>query len=221
MNNIQLLNQYIKNSLHYGHKIKDWNPKMAPYILCEKNGHHIINLFKTSKLLLLAGNILKQSVQNKKTILFVGTNKIFSNIIKFQAEKAKVFFINHKWAGGTLTNWEIIKKSIKKLNTLENLQINNNLSKKEINKNNKIINKLKYLFDGIRLMTNLPDIVIFIDQKKDLSAIKECIKLGITTICIVDTNCDPSIVSYPIPANDDSITSVNYILNYLSEQISK
>ena len=124
------MRELLEAGAHFGHRTRYWNPKMAPYILCEKNGYHIINLFKTSKALLLAKNVLKEGIKNKKTILFVGTNKIFSNIIKTEAEKANVFFINHKWSGGTLTNWEVIKKSIQKLDILENLK-NNNLSKKE------------------------------------------------------------------------------------------
>ena len=161
-----------------------------------------------------------KKIDNQK-VLFVGTNKIFSSIIKKKAEEIDAFYVNNYWLGGTLTNWNTIQKIIENLKDLElKLQQKKN-SKKESLKLKKRIYKLNYLFGGIKNMNSLPDIVIFIDQFKDILGIKECLKLGITTICIVDSNCNPDIVSFPIPGNDDSLKSVNFILDYLTKKISK
>jgi len=220
MNNIKnKLEQYLKASVHYGHKINEWNPKMAPYILGKKNGYHVIDIMQTSKSLFLAGEILKNKIINKETILLVCTNKVFSSLIEDQAKKANIYYINNHWLGGTLTNWKVVKKSIDQLNILENTISNNKISKKLNIKLKRKLYKLNYLFNGIKSMENLPSIVIFMNQLNDSLGIKECVKLGIPTICLVDTNCNPDIITYPIPANDDSLNSVSFILNYLIKKI--
>jgi small subunit ribosomal protein S2 len=216
--------KYLKASLHYGHKPKEWNPKMAPYILYEKYGYHIFDLVKTSKLLKLAGKILEKKIKKGEKILFVGTTKISSSIVAKYAIQSNSFYINYRWLGGMLTNWPTIQKRIERLKYLEQLENQGNfekLSKKEYSQQRKELDKLKRLFNGIKNMTNLPNLVIFTNQLKDSLAIQECLKLGIPTICIVDTNCDPDLIPYPIPANDDSSASINFILNYLSSTIIK
>ena len=223
INKKEIAKQYIKASVHYGHRPKEWNPKMAPYILYEKYGYHIFDLVKTSKLLKLAGNILEKKDEKNGKFLFVGTNKLSSSIIAKQAKRTNNFYINYRWLGGMLTNWSTIQKRIERLKYLEEQELNGNfetLSKKDYSAQRKEIDKLKRLFNGIKEMTSLPDAVIFTSQLKDSLAIQECLRLGIPTICIVDTNCNPDLIPYPIPANDDSSSSINFILNYLVNRIS-
>ena len=219
----EIAKQYVKASVHYGHRPKEWNPKMAPYILYEKYGYHIFDLVKTSKLLKLAGNVLQKKAEKGGKFLFVGTNKLSSSIVAKQAVRTNSFYINYRWLGGMLTTWSTIQKRIERLKYLEEQENQGNfenLSKKEYSNLRKEMDKLKRLFNGIKNMSSLPDAVIFTSQLKDSLAIQECLKLGIPTICIVDTNCDPDLIPYPIPANDDSSSSVNFILNYLVNRIS-
>ena len=219
----EIAKQYVKASVHYGHRPKEWNPKMAPYILYEKYGYHIFDLVKTSKLLKLAGNVLQKKAEKGGKFLFVGTNKLSSSIVAKQAVRTNSFYINYRWLGGMLTNWSTIQKRIERLKHLEEQENQGNfenLSKKDYSNIRKEMDKLKRLFNGIKNMSSLPDAVIFTNQLKDSLAIQECLKLGIPTICIVDTNCDPDLIPYPIPANDDSSSSINFILNYLVNRIS-
>jgi small subunit ribosomal protein S2 len=218
----EIAKQYIKASVHYGHSPKEWNPKMAPYILCAKYGYHIFDLVKTSKLLHLAGNVLEKKAEKGGNFLFVGTNKLSSSIIAKQAKRCNSFYINYRWLGGMLTNWATVQKQIELLKELEKQETEGKfefLSKKEYSGKRKQIDKLRRLFQGIKNMTSLPDIVIFTSQLKDSLAIQECLRLGIPAISVVDTNCDPDLIPYPIPANDDSSSSINFILNYLVNRI--
>jgi small subunit ribosomal protein S2 len=218
----EIAKQYIKASVHYGHSPKEWNPKMAPYILCAKYGYHIFDLVKTSKLLRLAGNVLEKKAEKGGNFLFVGTNKLSSSIIAKQAKRCNSFYINYRWLGGMLTNWSTVQKQIELLKELEKQETEGKfefLSKKEYSGKRKQIDKLRRLFQGIKNMTSLPDIVIFTSQLKDSLAIQECLRLGIPAISVVDTNCDPDLIPYPIPANDDSSSSINFILNYLVNRI--
>ena len=218
----EIAKQYVKASVHYGHSPKEWNPKMAPYILYAKYGYHIFDLVKTSKLLRLAGNVLQKKAEKGGKFLFVGTNRLSSSIIAKQAKRSDSFYINYRWLGGMLTNWSTIQIQIQRLKSLEQKEADGgfeNLSKKEYSRQRKEIDKLRRLFNGIKDMTTLPDVVIFTNQLKDSLAIQECLRLGIPTICIVDSNCNPDLIPYPIPANDDSSSSINFILNYLVNRI--
>jgi len=222
LNKKEIAKQYVKASVHYGHPPKEWNPKMAPYILYAKYGYHILDLVKTSKLLKLAGNVLQKKAEKNGKFLFVGTNKLSSSIIAKQATRCNSFYINYRWLGGMLTNWSTVQKQIERLKLLEQQEsdgIFQNLSKKDYSQKRKEIEKLRRLFNGIKNMTSLPDVVIFTNQLKDTLAIQECLRLGIPTISIVDTNCNPDLIPYPIPANDDSSSSINFILNYLVNRI--
>jgi small subunit ribosomal protein S2 len=218
----KLAKEYIKAGVHYGHQPKDWNPKMAPYILYEKYGYHIIDLIKTIKFLRLAGSILEKKARQGKKILFVGTTKIAAPKIEKYALESKSFFVNYRWLGGMLTNWLTLKKQVEKLKLLENENLSDqNLSKKELKKKEKELERLQRFFQGIKNMNDIPDIVILTNQLKEILVIRECFKLGIPTICLVDSNCDPDLVPYPIPANDDSPSSIDFILKYLSSKINK
>ena len=195
---------------------------MAPYILYAKYGYHIFDLVKTSKLLRLAGNVLQKKAEKGGKFLFVGTNRLSSSIVAKQAKRANSFYINYRWLGGMLTNWSTVQKQIDSLKILEEQETSGLLetfSKKEYSSKRKEIDRLRRLFNGIKDMSSLPDAVIFTNQLKDSLAIQECLRLGIPTICIVDSNCNPDLIPYPIPANDDSSSSVNFILNYLVNRI--
>ena len=219
----EIAKQYVKASVHYGHPPREWNPKMAPYILYAKYGYHIFDLVKTSKLLRLAGNVLQKKAEKGGKFLFVGTNRLSSSIVAQQAKRCDSFYINYRWLGGMLTNWSTVQNRIERLKTLEKEELAGNfekLSKKEYSSLRKEMDKLRRLFNGIKDMSHLPDVVIFTSQLKDSLAIQECLRLGIPTICIVDTNCNPDLIPYPIPANDDSSSSINFILNYLVNRIT-
>jgi small subunit ribosomal protein S2 len=222
LNKKETAKQYVKASVHYGHAPKEWNPKMAPYILYAKYGYHIFDLVKTSKLLRLAGNVLEKKAEKKGKFLFVGTNRLSSSIVAKQALRSGSYYINYRWLGGMLTNWSTVQKQIERLKELEKQELDGTLetlSKKDYSAKRKEIDKLKRLFNGIKEMTSLPDVVIFTNQLKDSLAIQECLRLGIPTICIVDSNCNPDLIPYPIPANDDSSSSITFILNYLVNRI--
>ena len=222
LNQKEITKKYVKALMHYGHTPKEWTTKMAPYILGIKIGYHIFDLVKTSKLLQSAGKTLEKKASKKAKFLFVGTNKVSSPIIVKQAKRCNSFYMNYRWLGGMLTNWSTVKKQIEELKYLEAQEIEGKFesySKKEHSSKRKEIAKLRRLFNGIKEMKSLPDMVIFTDQIKNSLAIQECKKLGIPTICIVDTNCNPSLIPYPIPANDDSSASINFILNYLVTKI--
>lgn len=218
----EIAKQYIKASVHYGHPPKEWNPKMAPYILYAKYGYHIFDLVKTSKLLSLAGNVLQKKAQKGGKFLFVGTNRISASIVAKQAKRCDAYYINYRWLGGMLTNWSTVQNQITRLKELEKQETEgkfDTLSKKEYSRQRKEIDRLRRLFNGIKDMVALPDVVVFTNQMKDSLAIQECLKLGIPTICIVDTNGNPDLIPYPIPANDDSSSSINFILNYLVNRV--
>jgi small subunit ribosomal protein S2 len=222
LNKKETAKQYVKASVHYGHAPKEWNPKMAPYILYAKYGYHIFDLVKTSKLLRLAGNVLEKKAEKKGKFLFVGTNRLSSSIVAKQALRSGSYYINYRWLGGMLTNWSTVQKQIERLKELEKQELDGTLetlSKKDYSAKRKEIDKLKRLFNGIKEMTSLPDVVIFTNQLKDSLAIQECLRLGIPTICIVDSNCNPDLIPYPIPANDYSSSSITFILNYLVNRI--
>ena len=219
----EIAKQYVKASVHYGHPPREWNPKMAPYILYAKYGYHIFDLVKTSKLLRLAGNVLQKKAEKGGKFLFVGTNRLSSSIVAKQAKRCDSFYINYRWLGGMLTNWSTVQNRIQRLKDLEKQELEGTfetLSKKEYSSLRKEMDKLRRLFNGIKDMTSLPDVVVFTNQLKDSLAIQECLRLGIPTICIVDTNCNPDLIPYPIPANDDSSSSINFILNYLVNRIT-
>ncbi len=213
---------YLKASVHYGHAIEEWNPKMAAYISHERAGYHIIDLLKTCKLLKTASSFLERKAKKNAKFLLVGTTKASSPLVTKHAKSVNAFYINYRWLGGMLTNWPTIQKQIQKLKALESFETKKEkirLTKKEYSKQKKELQKLRKLFGGIEKMEKLPDVVIFTSQQRDFLAIQECAKLGIPCISLVDTNCDPDLAPYPIPANDDSISSIDFILKSLIESI--
>nr|AEW12930.2 ribosomal protein S2 [Colacium vesiculosum] len=217
------LQQLLGSSVHLGHYAKEWNPKMRPYIYCERDGIHIIDLLQTIVCLEKACNFLSNASKKKKSFLFVGTKPQFSAIIQSCALSCNAHYVTERWLGGMLTNWFTMESCIKKLKILSEQELNGNLNrltKKEIVNNQKRKLKLEKYLSGVKDLKALPDIVILVGQTKDINAVKECLKLGIPIVTILDTNCDPDLANFAIPANDDSVASIALILNELSKSIS-
>nr|YP_009512110.1 ribosomal protein S2 [Euglena hiemalis]AXI98019.1 ribosomal protein S2 [Euglena hiemalis] len=221
------LEKMLASSLHLGHKVKQWNPKMKMYIYGERKGIHIIDLLQTLVCLKKVCNFLIRSTKKGKKfkVLFVCTKRYFSTLTKMAAINSHSFFVTERWLGGTLTNWVTIKSCINKLKVLNSKQSAKKNTKSLTKKETLILVKknllLEKYFSGIKNMIKIPDIVIIIGQTKEINAVKECLKLDISTITIVDTNCNPTLTKYVIPANDDSISSVSLILSILSNSINK
>nr|YP_009538725.1 ribosomal protein S2 [Lepocinclis ovum]AYQ93735.1 ribosomal protein S2 [Lepocinclis ovum] len=215
------LEDMLNSSVHLGHPVKQWNPKMAAYIYGERNGIHLIDIVQTMICLAKTNEFLLKSAKENKTFLFVGTKKQFNSVINSCAESSGSFYITQRWLGGTLTNWLTIKGCINKLKLLEKADDENKLTKKETLILKKRKNRLERFLAGIKNMNKLPDVVILVGQIKDLNAVKECLKLKIPLISILDTNCDPNLTDLIIPANDDSVSSISLILNDLCNSISE
>jgi small subunit ribosomal protein S2 len=216
------LSELLEAGVHFGHQARRWNPKMFPYIYTERHGIHIIDLVQTAQLLNEANDLVKDFAADNKTFLFVGTKRQAASIIADQALRSNSFYVNQRWLGGMLTNWNTIKSRVERLKSLEaqeNSGIIDQLPKKEAASLRKELEKLKKHLDGIKYMKKIPDVVIIVDQKRETTAIQECIKLGITTLCILDTNCNPDLVDIPIPANDDAIRSIKLIVSKIADAI--
>ena len=210
--------------MHFGHQARKWNPKMAPYIYTERNGIHIIDLIQTYSYLFKVNKFLLEAASQGKSFLFVGTKKQASRLVAKTALQCNSFFVNQRWLGGMLTNWKTIKASINKLNELERLEKTgelNNLPKKEASVSRKEKERLQKYLGGLKNMVTLPDIVIIIGQTEEINAVAECKKLGLPTVTILDTDCDPTLANFFIPANDDSVASLQLILNEFLVSIKK
>ncbi len=206
---------------HFGHVTRKWNPNYKPYILMEKNGVHIINLDETIRNLNKALDFISTKANNKGEFLFVGTKKQARDIVQQEADRCSMFYVVERWLGGTLTNFSTIKKSIKRLNLLEKegSRIYENQTKKEIQMLNRERIKLSDQHRGIKDMRRLPDAIIIVDANLEVTAVKEASVLGIPIIAIVDSNTDPNPIQYPIPANDDSIRTIQLIMKVIADQI--
>lgn len=222
MNPVVTLIELLDAGVHFGHQTRRWNPKMFPYIYAERNGIHVIDLVQTAKLLTQACAFVQNASGNGKTFIFIGTKRQATEVIAQEARRAGSFYVNHRWLGGMLTNWETIKVRIQRLKDLEALEQNNlleDLPKKESASLKRELYKLKRNLGGIQEMKELPDFAIIIDQKRETTAVQECLKLDIPIISIADTNCDPDCIDVIIPGNDDAIRSVHLILEKLTDAI--
>ena len=208
---------------HFGHVTRKWNPNFKPHILLEKNGVHIINLESTIEAFNKASAFIKEIISKNGEVLFVGTKKQAQDIVQQEADKCSMFYIVERWLGGTLTNFSTIKKSIKRLKMLEKEGSNlyENLTKKETQMLNRERVKLADQHRGIKDMRRLPDAVIVVDAQYEDTAIREAKRLFIPVIAIVDSNTDPTKVDYPIPANDDSIRTIQLIIAALADAINE
>ena len=216
------LSQLLEAGVHFGHKAHRWNPKMFPYIYSEVNNIHILDLVQSATLLKEAKNYVESCAGEGKTFLFVGTKRQAATLIAQEAKRCESYYVNHRWLGGMLTNWSTIKERIARLKDLEKQEADGTfqlLPKKEVAVRRKELQKLSKHLNGIKTMPNLPDVAIIIDQKREMTAIAECRKLGIPVVSILDTNCDPDLVDIPIPGNDDAVRSIKLILNALTDNI--
>jgi small subunit ribosomal protein S2 len=206
---------------HFGHVTRKWDPNFKPFILMEKNGVHIINLDETLRNLEIVLDFIRTKTKKNSEFLFVGTKKQAKDIVQQEADRCSMFYVVERWLGGTLTNFSTIKKSIKRLNLLEKegSHIYENQTKKEIQMLNRERIKLSDQHRGIKDMRRLPDAIVVVDAKLEITALKEARKLGIPIIAIVDSNTDPSLVDYPIPANDDSIRTIQLIVSVIADTI--
>ena len=211
----------LSTGAHFGHVTRKWHPSYEPFILMEKNGIHIINLEETLAGLKKAQNFLSGIVKKNGEVLFVGTKKQAKDIVQQEADRCGMFYVVERWLGGTLTNFSTIKKSIKRLQLLdkEGSKIYENLTKKEVQKLNRERVKLADQHRGIKDMRRVPDVVIIVDANYESTAVQEALRLEIPVIAIVDTNTDPTIVSHAIPANDDSIRTIQLIISALADTI--
>lgn len=221
---IVTMKQLLEVGVHFGHQTKKWNPKMKKFIYTDKNGIYIIDLQKTQKLLIEAYEYVKKVSSEDGIVLFVGTKKQIQDIIESYAKECGMPYVKNRWLGGTLTNFETITKRTKRLDEIENMEksgIFEKLPKKEVLGIRKEYEKLLLNIGGIRNMKKLPDVLYAIDPSKEIIAIKEARKLGIPIVAITDTNCDPDLIDFIIPGNDDAIRSCSLITGVISEAIKK
>ena len=216
------MKELLEAGVHFGHQMRRWNPKMAKYIFAERNGIYIVDLQKTLRLLGVAYEFVRQTVQNGGKVLFVGTKKQSQQAVEQEALRCQMFYVNQRWLGGTLTNYDTISKSIDRLKKLETDDANgilDNFVKKEAMKLRRQMQKLNTNLSGIKEMGGLPDAVVITDTNKEEIAVLEAKKLGIPIVAIVDTNCYPDLIDYPIPGNDDAIRSNNLICRALADAV--
>ena len=216
------MKQLLEAGVHFGHQTRRWDPRMAEYIFQARNGIHIIDLQKTSKKLDEAYAFLKEQAEEGKTVLFVGTKKQAQDCMKEAAEKCGMFYVNQRWLGGMLTNFDTIKKRVERLKQLETMQEDGTfdvLPKKEVILLKKEMDKLEKNLGGIKDMEELPGVIFLVDPKKERNAVLEARKLNIPTIGLIDTNCNPEDVDYVIPGNDDAIRAVKLIADVMANAV--
>jgi ribosomal protein S2, bacterial type len=218
------MKQLLEAGVHFGHQTRRWNPKMAPYIYMERNGIYIIDLQKTVKKLEEAYSFVRDTAANGGTILFVGTKKQAQDAVKEEAERVGMYFVNARWLGGMLTNFKTMRTRIDRLQQLRKMQEDGTfdmLPKKEVIKLTGEIAKLEKYLGGVQEMRRLPSAMFVIDPRKERNAIAEARKLRIPIVAIVDTNCDPDEVDYPIPGNDDAIRAIRLISSTMANAVQE
>lgn len=216
------MKQLLEAGVHFGHQTRRWNPKMDRYIFTERNGIYIIDLQKTVKKVEEAYNFIRSIAEDNGTILFVGTKKQAQDSVADEAERCGMYYINQRWLGGTLTNFETIQKRINRLHELDKWEEDGTfevLPKKEVILLNKERARLEKFLGGIKNMTKQPDALFVIDPRKERIAIAEAKKLGIPIVAIVDTNCDPDEIDYVIPGNDDAIRAVKLLTGKMADAV--
>ncbi len=216
-------NQLLEAGVHFGHLKKKWNPKMSPYIFMERKGIHIIDLYKTLDRLEVAANALRSIARSGKKILFVATKKQAKVIVAEQARRVNMPFATERWLGGMLTNFSTIRKSIKKMQSIEKMAVDGsfeNITKKERLMLTREKNKLERVLGGIAQLNRLPSALLIIDISHEHIAVSEALKLNIPTFAMVDTNSDPAKIDFPIPSNDDASKSIALITQYLTNAIA-
>lgn len=216
------MKQLLEAGVHFGHQTRRWNPKMAPYIFTERNGIYIIDLQKTVKKVDEAYNFLLSVAEAGETILFVGTKKQAQEAVKEEAVRAGMYFVNERWLGGMMTNFQTIQKRVKRLKALEAMEEDGTfavLTKKEVLALRHEMEKLQKFLGGIKEMNKLPGALFIVDPRKERIAVAEAKKLGIPIVAIVDTNCDPDEIDYVIPGNDDAIRAVKLLTARMADAV--
>ena len=216
------MKQLLEAGVHFGHQTRRWNPKMAKYIFTERNGIHVIDLQQTVKMVDTAYEFVREAAANDAVILFVGTKKQAAEAVAEEATRAGQYYINHRWLGGTLTNWNTIKKRIARLKEIKQMEADGTfevLPKKEVIELKKELAKLQKNIGGIKEMKRLPDAIFIVDPKKERICVQEAHTLGIPLIGICDTNCDPEELDYVIPGNDDAIRAVKLIVSKMADAV--
>jgi len=216
------MKQLLEAGVHFGHQTRRWNPKMKPYIFTERNGIHVIDLQKTVKLVDDAYNYVRNAASEGAIVLFVGTKKQASEAVKEEAERAGQYYINHRWLGGTLTNWGTIQKRISRLKSINKMEEDGTfdvLPKKEVVLLNKERERLEKFLGGIQDMPRIPDVMYVVDPHNEQIAVLEAQKLGIPVVAMVDTNANPDPIDVIIPANDDAIRAVKLITAAMADAV--
>ena len=220
----ELIKQLLEAGVHFGHQTKRWNPKMAPYIFGERNKVYIIDLEKTAECLQKARDFLKDLARKGGSVLFAGTKRQAQDICAEQAKNCGMYWVSQRWLGGLLTNYATIKKSIARLKGINKMQEDGsikNFTKKEISLMMKERDKLEKNLGGIKDMERLPGALFVVDSKKEELAVAEARKLGIPIVALIDTNCNPELIDYPIPGNDDAIKSIRLVTSLIAESIAE
>jgi len=216
------MKQLLEAGVHFGHQMRRWDPKMKPYIFTERNNIYIIDLQQTVKLVEIAYDFIREISSNGGNVLFVGTKKQAQEAIKNEAERCGMFYINYRWLGGILTNFDTIRKRVKRFHELEEMENNKMfevLPKKEVISLKREKEKLEKILTGIKDMEELPAAIFVVDPKKEKIAVAEAIKLSIPIVAIVDTNCNPEEIDYVIPGNDDAIRAVKLISSVIADAV--
>ncbi|MBD1804876.1 30S ribosomal protein S2 [Microcoleus sp. FACHB-SPT15] len=216
------LAEMLESGVHFGHQTRRWNPRMSQYIYTARNGVHIIDLVQTAQLMEDAYSYMRTASEQGKKFLFVGTKRQAAGIIAQEASRCGAYYVNQRWLGGMLTNWETIKTRVERLKDLERREASGALDllpKKEASVLRRELGKLQKYLGGIKLMRKVPDVVVIVDQRREYNAILECEKLGLPIVSMLDTNCDPNVADIPIPANDDAIRSIKLIVGKLADAI--
>ena len=212
----------LESGVHFGHQVKRWDPRMKKYIFAERNGIHIIDLQKTIAAIKDGYDEVRRVVASNKSILFVGTKKQAQQAVQKEAERCGMFYVNNRWLGGMLTNFSTIKKSLQRLKKIEKMEIDGtfeNLTKKEVAALQKEKSKLEKNLGGIKDMTEIPDVMFIVDPKKEKLAVAEARRMGIPIIAVVDTNCNPEGIDYPIPGNDDAIRAISLFTSIIANAV--
>nr|CUR02428.1 rps2 [Acacia exocarpoides] len=209
------LEEMMEAGVHFGHGTRKWNPRMAPYISAKRKGIHITNLTRTARFLAEACDLVFDAASSGKQFLIVGTKKKAADSVARAAIRARCHYVNKKWLGGMLTNWYTTERRLHKFRDLRTKQKTGRLKSRDAAMVKRQLSRLETYLGGIKYMTGLPDIVIIVDQQEEYKALQECITLGIPTICLIDTNCEPDLADFSIPANDDAIASIRLILTKL------
>ena len=216
------MKELLEAGVHFGHQTRRWNPKMKEYIFGERNGIHIIDLQKTLKMFREAARYVAELASQGKTVLFLGTKRQAQEAIAEEANRCSMFYVNHRWLGGTLTNWVTLQKSIKRLKLLKAMTEDGRMAalpKKEAARLDRELKHLQQNFAGVESMASLPDAMFVIDPNNEVIAVREARRMGIPVVAIVDTNCDPDLVDWVIPGNDDALRAIRLFTSKISDAV--